>query len=107
MLVTPLEIQTLVKLIAGPERGVPDAGDAAAYRDAGQAGAVKERILPDAGDAAGNDDAGQLGAFIERILPDIGDACGNRDAGQAGYANARAPMLTTPLPIVTLVRPVQ
>ena len=64
-------------------------------RDAGQAGAVMERIVPDAGDAVGNRDAGQAGAVIERIVPDAGDAAGNRDAGQAGASERIAPMLVT------------
>ena len=38
-------------------------------RDAGQAGAVRERTAPDAGDAVGDRDAGQAGAVRERTSP--------------------------------------
>ena len=78
-----------VRLVQPRERLIPDVGDAAGNRDAGQAGAVIERIIPDAGDAVGNRDAGQAGAVIERIIPDAGDAVGNRDAGQAGAVSER------------------
>ena len=80
---------TLVRLVQSVERLVPDAGDAVADRDAGQAGAARERPVPDAGDAVGDRDAGQAGAVIERPVPDAGDAVGDRDAGQAGAAIER------------------
>ena len=97
---------TLVRLVQH-SNAIPEVGDAAAYRDAAQAGAVRERLVPDAGDAVGNRDAGEAAA-IERIVPDIGDAVAYRDAGQAGAVmNAPSPMLVTLLGIVTLVRLVQ
>ena len=62
MLVTLLGIVTLVRLVQPKNAAVPDAGDAVADRDAGQAGAAKEHTVPDAGDAVGDRDAGQAGA---------------------------------------------
>ena len=64
------------------ERQVPDAGDALAYRDTGQASAVKERLVPEVGDAVGNRDTGQV-ASGEGLDPDAGDAVGNREADEA------------------------
>ena len=94
---------TLVRLVQPENAVVPDAGDAVGDRDAGQAGAARERIVPDAGDAVGDRDAGQAGAAIERIVPDAGDAVGDRDAGQAGAARERlAPMLVTGRPLIVL-----
>ena len=50
-----------------------DGCDAIWNRDAGQVGAVFERLVSDAGDAVGDCDAGQAGAKIESILSDAGD----------------------------------
>ena len=83
MLVTLLPIVTLVRLVQCQNALLSDAGDAVGDRDAGQAGAARERSVPDAGDAVGDRDAGQAGAVIERSVPDAGDAVGDRDAGQA------------------------
>ena len=50
MLVTLPGIVTLVRLVQKSERIVPDAGDAAGNRDAGQAGAEDRTTIPNAGD---------------------------------------------------------
>ena len=82
----------------------PDADDAVADRDVGQAGAVREAALPMLVTLLPIVTLVRL-VQIERLVPDAGDAVGDRDAGQAGAKeNARFPMLVTLLPIVTLLR---
>jgi len=75
MLVTLSPIVTLVRLEQSANAPVTDAGNAVGDCDAGQAGAVIERIVSDAGDAAGNRDAGQPGTAFERLGPDVGKRC--------------------------------
>ena len=48
-------------------------GDAARYRDAGQAVTVGERIIGNSGDAIGDYDVGQTVAVVERIIANAGN----------------------------------
>lgn len=85
-----LPIVTLVRL-ARIERIAPDADDAVADRNAGQAGAVIERTVPDMGDSTWDPHARQ-GCVLERSGPDGTDGqVFNRVRYEHGAAGARVP----------------
>jgi len=76
----------LLRLKQEQKRPVPDAGDAVADHDVGQAGTRIERSVPDADDVVADRDTAQIGAEKECSIPEAVD----------GQAIDRVRMVTSP-----------
>ncbi len=66
------------------ERFLPDGGETGSDRQAGQSGAVFERLKLDGGDTVGDRQAGQAVAVEERSGPDGDNGARDRYTGHAG-----------------------
>ena len=76
------------QIIATPETGVIDTGNAFRNDDAGQAGAAQKRTVFDMNQAFGEGDAGQVGTVFKGRLTNNANAVGNGVSACSGHGIA-------------------